>query len=83
MDGRCHRAGGRAKKITAKFKDLRRVLRAWHSQLSNLTATITNTKNVLMFLDILEEFRDSVRSLLDAEGVTKLKHEDKTMILWE
>jgi hypothetical protein len=132
--------GDNAKNIIAKFKNLRRVLRAWHSQLSNLAATITNNKNVLMLLDTLEEFKDlsleewnfraivqehltnlleqhriywkqrgqikwaklgdentkifhatatirhnknSIRSLLDEEGVAKLRHEDKALILWE
>jgi hypothetical protein len=48
----------KAKKLMAKFKNLRRVLRVWHSKLSNLAATITSNKLVLQFLDILEEFRD-------------------------
>jgi hypothetical protein len=48
----------KAKNITAKFKNLRRVLRAWRSQLLNLATTITNNKNVLMLLNTLEEFRD-------------------------
>jgi hypothetical protein len=48
----------RTMKVTAKFKNLRRVLRSWHSQLSNLSATISNNKMVLAFLDNLEEFHD-------------------------
>jgi hypothetical protein len=47
-----------AKKMVAKFKNLRRVLRLWHSQLPNMVKTIQNNKLVLLFLDILEEFRD-------------------------
>jgi hypothetical protein len=48
----------KARKLMGKFKNLRRVLRLWHSKLSNLAATITSNKLVLQFLDILEEFRD-------------------------
>jgi hypothetical protein len=48
----------KAKILGAKFKTLRRVLRLWHSQLSNLAATISNNKLMLYLLDNLEEFRD-------------------------
>jgi hypothetical protein len=48
----------RARRIGATFKNLRRALRAWHSQLSNLAATIENNKLMLLFLDNLEQFRD-------------------------
>jgi hypothetical protein len=59
-----------AKVLTAKFKNLRRVLRTWQTQLSSLKANIENVKAVLIFLGILEEFRDlsvvewSFRSIL-------------------
>jgi molecular chaperone GrpE (heat shock protein) len=48
----------KARRIVAKFKNLRRVLRAWQKQLSNLATTITNNKRILLLLDTLEEFRD-------------------------
>jgi hypothetical protein len=48
----------KAKIMTAKHKNLRRVLRAWQLQLSNLSTTISNNKVVLSFLDMLEESRD-------------------------
>ena len=48
----------KAKIITAKFKNLRRVLKAWQAHLSSLKANIHNIKLVLAFLEILEEFRD-------------------------
>lgn len=48
----------KAKIITAKFKNLIRVLKAWHLQLSNLKATIANVKLVLSFLEMLEDCRD-------------------------
>ena len=47
-----------AKIITAKFKNLRRVIEAWQSQLSSLKAVISNVKLILTFLGFLEEFRD-------------------------
>jgi hypothetical protein len=37
---------------------LRRILRQWHAQISNLATTIQNNKVILPFLDTLEEFRD-------------------------
>jgi hypothetical protein len=46
------------KLLGAKFKNLRRVLRRWQSNLSNLAATLSNNKLVLFLLDSMEEFRD-------------------------
>jgi hypothetical protein len=48
----------KAKMIGAKFKNLRRVLKYWHSNLSNLAAVITNTKIMIFLLDSMKEFRD-------------------------
>lgn len=48
----------KAKIITARFKNLRRVLKAWQAQSSGLKANIANVKLVLAFMEILEEFRD-------------------------
>jgi exonuclease III len=47
-----------AKSLTAKFKNLRKVFKAWKSQLLNLARAIANTKDLIQFLDLLEEFRD-------------------------
>jgi hypothetical protein len=47
-----------AKRMMTKFKNLRRVLRCWYAQISNLDTTIQNNKMVLSFLDTFEEFRD-------------------------
>jgi hypothetical protein len=47
-----------AKILSAKFKNLRRVLKAWQSQISNLKANIANVKSVLILLGILEEYMD-------------------------
>jgi hypothetical protein len=46
-----------AKKISAKFKNLRRVLKMWHSQIPNLNSNIVNNRLMLSFLDVLEETR--------------------------
>jgi hypothetical protein len=40
----------KTKAMTAKLKNLRRVLRTWQLQLSNLNATISNNKVVLSSL---------------------------------
>lgn len=48
----------KAQIISAKLKNLRRVLRAWSLQLSSLKANIANVKLVLSFLEFLEDFRD-------------------------
>jgi hypothetical protein len=46
------------KLITAKFKNLRKVLKQWKRSLSNLNANISNVKLMLQFLNFLEECRD-------------------------
>jgi hypothetical protein len=46
----------KAKKLGAKFKNVGRVLKQWHSQISNLAKTIDNNKMILSLLDALEEF---------------------------
>jgi len=69
------------KVITVKFKNLRRVIRAWQSQLSNLKANIANVKLVLSFLGLLEEFRDlslhewNFRHILEQKLVSLLKQQ--------
>lgn len=47
-----------AKRLTAKFKNLRKVLKDWSRSLSNLQQTIDNVKLVLNFLNFLEDYRD-------------------------
>jgi hypothetical protein len=44
--------------LGAKFKKLRRVLKAWHNQLESLIKTIENNRMALFLLDSLEEHRD-------------------------
>lgn len=48
----------KAKVITAKFKNLRRVLKAWQANLSSLKTNISNVKLILALLEVSEEFRD-------------------------
>jgi hypothetical protein len=48
----------KAKFLSAKFKNLRRVLKAWQRQLSSLKANVSNVKLILTFLELLEECRD-------------------------
>jgi hypothetical protein len=45
----------KAKMLIAKFKNLRRVLRTWQGQISNLNTTISNNRVMLSFLDMIEE----------------------------
>jgi DNA-directed RNA polymerase sigma subunit (sigma70/sigma32) len=48
----------KAKRVGAKFKALRKVLRQWQSQILNLGKTIENSKTIISFLDILEKSHD-------------------------
>lgn len=43
----------KAKTISAKFKNLRKVLRAWQHNLSNLKRVLGNVKNVLSLLELI------------------------------
>jgi hypothetical protein len=47
-----------AKSITAKFKNLRRVLNEWKKSISNLKQNISNVKLILSLLNFMEESRD-------------------------
>jgi hypothetical protein len=47
-----------AKAITAKFKNLRRVLKAWKAKLPSLALIIDNIKLILHFLETIEVLRD-------------------------
>ena len=48
----------KAKALSAKFKNLRRVLKAWRRQISSLKRQIDNVKLILTLLDSLEQERD-------------------------
>jgi hypothetical protein len=75
-----------AKILTSKFKNVRRVLKAWQAQLSGLKANITNVKTVLVFLCILEEYSDlsvsewNFRLILQEKYVSFLKQQQ---IYWK
>jgi mannosylglycoprotein endo-beta-mannosidase len=70
-----------AKRITSKFKNLRRELKSWRSQLPNLAVAIKNIKSVLHFLDTLEVFRDlsllewNFRILISEKLISLLKQQ--------
>jgi hypothetical protein len=65
-----------AKNITAKFKNLRKVLKAWNQTISSLKDNIKNVKLMICFLNLIEEFRDlsllewNFRKLLEAKLVS-------------
>ena len=48
----------KAKTVTAKFKNLRKILRTWKQNLSNLKRNLDNIKVILSLLEIIEESRD-------------------------
>ena len=47
-----------AKALTAKFKNLRKILKKWTKTLSNLKQNIVNVKLTLSFLNFIEDTRD-------------------------
>jgi hypothetical protein len=47
-----------AKSISAKFKNLMKALKTWKAGLPNLAAAISKSKELVQFLDVLEEARD-------------------------
>ena len=47
-----------AKALTAKFKNLRKILKKWTKTLSNLKQNIMNVKLTLSFLNFIEDTRD-------------------------
>jgi hypothetical protein len=68
----------KARRLVAKYKTLRRVLRQWQQQLSNLSKLIEHNMQFLTFLDTLEEFRDLV---LEEWNFKKIVHDHLTNLL--
>jgi hypothetical protein len=72
-----------AKSISAKFKNLRKALKTWKAGLSNLAAAISKSKELVQFLDVLEEARDltveewNFRNIIN-EHLRKLLHQQRT-----
>jgi hypothetical protein len=64
-----------AKSLSAKFKNLRRVFRAWKANLPNLAAAIRGTKETIQLLDIMEEVRDLTLEEWNFRGIL-LSHLD-------
>jgi hypothetical protein len=46
------------KKISAKMKNLRKWLRQWQASFVNLKTVIANVRQILLFLEIITNFRD-------------------------
>ena len=70
-----------AKNITARFKNLRGVLKSWKQTLSNLNTNISNVKLLLSLLNFLEEHRDlsivewNFRNLLEQKLISLLQQQ--------
>ena len=67
-----------AKRISAKFKNLRRVIKAWQSHLSSLDVNISNVKLIIIFLSLLEELtleEWNCRKLLEDKLLLLLKQQ--------
>lgn len=73
----------KAKRLNAKFKNLKRVFKDWKSQLPSLASTIQNAKETVQFLDTIEEFRDltleewNFRVIVE-DHIKALLHQQKT-----
>lgn len=48
----------RAKSVTAKLKNLRKVLREWQSSMRNLKTSIANIRLIILFLETVADLRD-------------------------
>jgi hypothetical protein len=51
-------ASDSAKNITAKFEILRKRPREWQASMTGLKTQINNVRLVILFLEVLEDFRD-------------------------
>jgi hypothetical protein len=75
-----------AMKVMARFKNLRRALRAWQTHISSLSLLIDNIKMLINFLEVLEEFRDlslhewNFKELLNEKLISLL---DQQRIYWK
>ena len=71
----------KAKIISGKFKNLRRVIKAWQANISSLKVNINNVKLILSFMNMLEEFRDlslpewNFRALLEEQLIQLFKQQ--------
>lgn len=71
----------RSKLLTAKFKNLRKVLKDWKSTLPKLALAIEKVKLVLHFLETIELFRDlslpewNFRNLVSDKLISLLKQQ--------
>jgi hypothetical protein len=65
-----------AKIIIAKFKNLRKLIKDWRESLSNLKIVISNINNVLLFLDVLKEYRHLTLAEWNFREIIKKKLND-------
>ena len=61
-----------AKSLTAKFKNLRRVLNAWKATISNLAETISGTKLIVSASFVLQTIRGIQPILRHSRGIQRL-----------
>lgn len=59
--------------LTKKYKNLRSLIKAWSSNLSNLKSTINNISLTIQLLDFLEEFRDLSLEEWNFRGILREK----------
>lgn len=75
----------KAKNLTAKFKNSRKVLKDWQRSLPKIDKTVQHTKLLIEFIDIIEEHRDlsieewNFRDLMQTK-VAELLHIQKKII---
>lgn len=60
-----------ATRITAKFKRLRKGLNLWSKKISNLAQSTKNSNEMVLFLDVLEEYRPLVNEELNGREIVK------------
>lgn len=77
-----------AKSIVAKLKNIRRIFKEWSKLLPGLAKTIISTKQVISFLDILEESRDlslqewNFRAIVQEHLNQLLQYQQRETIKW-
>ena len=71
----------KAKLITTKLKNLRKCLREWQASMKNLKTVIANVRTIILFLEVLAEFRDlslaewNFKKLLDKHLLSLLERQ--------
>src|SRR3954469_24998006 len=71
----CHRDNS-AKRISTKFKSLRKALKSWHTKISTVKALIGDCNKVILLFDSLEEARPLTVPERNFRRIVKLHLED-------